>query len=151
MDYTAILNHMAPCGLSCEKCFAHIDGHIRKYAVKLQDRLGNFDVYAQRFQVLVGDPVFTRYPQFKEMLSYLASANCQGCRKENCKLFRNCGVRSCSKEKKLDYCFQCAEFPCEKTNFDEHLYKRWVLLNERIREVGIHTYYAETSGEPRYK
>ncbi len=22
---------LAPCGLSCEKCFAHVDGDIRKY------------------------------------------------------------------------------------------------------------------------
>ena len=84
------------------------------------------------------------------MLDFFASENCKGCRKENCKLFKNCGVRGCHQQKNLDFCFQCDDFPCNKTNFDEHLQKRWAKLNERIREIGIESYYAETKHKARY-
>ncbi|MCD4675435.1 MAG: hypothetical protein K8S18_05490 [Desulfobacula sp.] len=33
---------LAPCGLSCEKCFAHVDGNIRRYSLKRKEELGNF-------------------------------------------------------------------------------------------------------------
>ena len=150
MTNEKILNALAPCGLSCEKCFAHASGDIRKHSLNLQEKLGNFDIYAKRFETLLDDPIFKKYPDFKIMLDYFAAENCKGCRKENCKLFENCGVRSCHQQKEIDFCFQCDEFPCDKTNFDEHLQKRWVKLNERIREIGVERYYAETKDKPRY-
>jgi len=150
MTETYILEALSPCGLSCEKCFAHINGDIRKLSLELKEKLGNFDIYAKRFETLVGDPIFKKYPAFKEMLDYFASENCKGCRHEQCKLFKTCGVRACHQEKQLDYCYECEEFPCEKTGFDEHLFNRWTKLNERIREVGIEAYYKETKPDPRY-
>lgn len=150
MDIEQIKAAMAPCGLSCEKCFAHVDGDIRKYALKLQEKLGNFGVYAKRFETLVGDPIFKKYPDFKDMLDYLTSETCTGCRNENCKLFKGCGVRACHQEKGLDFCYECSEFPCNHTGFDPHLYERWVALNEKIREIGIKAYYEKTIDMPRY-
>jgi len=150
MTSEKILDALAPCGLSCEKCFAHESGEIRKHSLKLQEKLGNFDLFAKRFETLLGNPIFKKYPDFKMMLDYFSAENCRGCRKESCKLFENCGVRSCHQEKNLDFCFQCDEFPCDKTNFDDNLRKRWIQLNERIREVGIENYYAETKDKPRY-
>jgi len=75
-------------------------------ALKLKGKLGNFDPYAQRFETLLGNPIFKKYPDFKEMLDYLASENCQGCRNEQCKLFKNCGVRPCHQEKQIDFCYR---------------------------------------------
>ena len=141
---------LAPCGLSCETCFAHVDGDIRKHSMKLKEKLGNFGVYAKRFETLIGDPAFETYPQFKEMLDYLASGNCTGCRNEQCRLFKNCGVRPCHQEKGVDFCFQCDEFPCDHTHFDEHLYERWVKLNEIIQKTGIEAFYEKSRTRPRY-
>ncbi len=145
-----ILDAISPCGLNCEKCFAHVDGDIRKQSRELKEKLGNFDLYAKRFETLLDEPVFEKFSDFKIMLDYFASENCRGCRKENCRLFKNCGVRSCHREKKVDFCFQCDDFPCDKTHFDENLQKRWVALNEKIREMGIEKYYAETKDKARY-
>ncbi|WP_022667173.1 DUF3795 domain-containing protein [Desulfospira joergensenii] len=141
---------LAPCGLSCEACFAHVDGAIRDHSIKLKEKLGNFDIYARRFETLVGDPVFKKYPQFKEMLDYFSSANCTGCRSEQCKLFKDCGVRPCHQEKGVDFCFQCDAFPCDQTHFDEHLHERWVRLNEIIRKSGIEAFYEKSRTRPRY-
>ena len=145
-----VLEALAPCGLSCEKCFAHVDGDIRKYSRLLKEKLGNFEVYAKRFETLLGDPIFRKYPDFKEMLDYFAQGNCRGCRYEQCKLFAGCGVRACHQAKGIDFCYACDDFPCDHTGFDEHLHRRWIRLNQRIREVGVAQYYDETRDKPRY-
>ena len=141
---------MAPCGLSCEKCFAHVDGQIRKHSRKLKELLGNFHNYAQRFEHLLDQPILGKYADFKEVLDYFASENCRGCRSEQCKLFKDCGVRPCHQEKQVDYCHQCDEFPCDRTNFDEPLYNAWIKINEIIRKSGLEKYYQLTSDRPRY-
>ena len=145
-----ILEALAPCGLSCEKCFAHKDGDIRKYSRLLKERLGNFEVYAKRFEALLDNPIFSNYPDFKEMLDYFAQDNCLGCRYEQCKLFAGCGVRSCHQTKGVDFCHACDDFPCDHTGFDESLHRRWIRLNERIRMIGVARYYQETQDKPRY-
>ena len=150
MTNTDIKETIAPCGLCCETCFAHINGDIRKYAKKLQEKLGNFHINAKRFETLLGDPIFKKYGEFKEMLDYLASENCRGCRNEQCKLFKNCGVRPCTREKGVDFCFQCDAFPCDRTNFDPALQKGWTLINEKIREIGIEAYAKKAKTRPRY-
>lgn len=150
MNYEQIKESLAPCGLSCEKCFAHVDGDIRRYSLKLKEKLGNFEPYAQRYETLLEEPVFKKYPDFREVLEYFASENCRGCRSEQCRLFKNCGVRPCHQEKGVDFCYQCDALPCTETNFDENLYKAWVKINEIIKSKGIEQYYEMTIKRPRY-
>ena len=150
MDSEQIKAAIAPCGLSCEKCFAHADGDIRRYSRKLKEKLGNFEIYAKRFETLVGDPIFKKYPDFKAMLDYFASENCTGCRNEQCKLFKECGVRICHQEKGIDFCYQCDLFPCDRTHFDAGLYKGWVMINEKIRDTGLEKFYEKARTRPRY-
>ena len=41
---------------------------------------------------------------------------CQGCKSEGY-VFRGCQkckIRQCAQEKKLEFCFECSEYPCEK-------------------------------------
>ncbi len=145
-----IKNIIAPCGLCCETCFAHVEGDIRHLAVKLKEKLGNFHINAKRFETLLGDPVFKKYGQFKAMLDYFSSEHCAGCRKEQCKIFPDCGVRPCTQQKNLDFCWQCDEFPCDKTQFDPVLVKGWILMNEKIRDIGIEAYAKKARTRLRY-
>ncbi|MCK4480286.1 MAG: DUF3795 domain-containing protein, partial [Candidatus Lokiarchaeota archaeon] len=69
MEYKDILKVIAPCGLNCYKCFANSDGTIRKSSLELQNSLGSFDIYAERFSSFL--PIFKEYPSFKKLLSYL--------------------------------------------------------------------------------
>lgn len=147
MEYKDILNKIAPCGLNCYKCFANFEGGIRKTSLKLQSLLGSFDIYAERFSSFL--PTFKEYPSFKTLLTYLTEENCEGCRKGSC-LYLDCGVRDCYKSKTVDFCFQCDEFPCEKTNFDPHLKQRWIQMNKRMKAIGINSFYQETKDTPRY-
>lgn len=57
-----IKGFLAPCDLCCETCFAHVDGDIRRYSLKPKEKLGNFRIYAERFETPLDDPVFKNYP-----------------------------------------------------------------------------------------
>lgn len=149
-QYEFIKKRLAPCGLHCGKCFAFTEGDIWKQSSRLKESLGNFDVYAERFVELLDEPIFLKYPDFKEFIAYLSSGTCKGCRSEQCKLFKSCNVRGCSEAKNVDFCFQCNEFPCTKTGFDEHLYKRHVNINSRMKEIGVEMYYDEVKDLSRY-
>jgi hypothetical protein len=80
MTEPKILEALSPFGLSCEKCFAHIDGDIRNLSIQLKEKLGNFEIYAKQFEILEGNPIFKKYSDFKQMLNYFASKDCKGCR-----------------------------------------------------------------------
>lgn len=150
MNYEQIKKRLGPCGLHCGKCFAFKHGDIGEYSQKLKESLGEFDVYAERFVGLIKEPLFHKYPDFKEMLNYFSLPQCGGCREEKCKLFKACNVRECSEKMKVDFCFECSDFPCKKTGFDEHLQKRSVKINTRMKEIGVEKYYYEVKDKARY-
>ncbi len=116
MEYSEVINSLAPCGLNCSKCFAFKNGTIKKLSSELKDNLGNFDVYAERFVELLDEPIFKKYSDFKEMLNHFSNVECNGCRKDECKLFTDCKVKQCSKEHSVDFCFQCSEFSLAQNN-----------------------------------
>jgi len=149
MEYKDILNILAPCGLNCRKCLFYSEGDIQLHSTKLEELLGSFDRYAERFSELI-HPVFKNYPSFKELLAYFAQASCRGCRKGDCK-YSNCGVITCYQQKSVDFCFQCDEFPCEKTNFDPDLKRRWIQMNNRMKEIGVEAYFEKTKDLSRYR
>jgi hypothetical protein len=150
MDYNLIKNKLAPCGLDCSKCYAFIDGDIRNLSHQLKITLGDFDIYAEQFAELINGHVFKKYADFKELLNYFATSDCNGCRNEKCKIFKECKVRTCFEQKGVDYCFQCGDFPCKNTGFDEHLQKRSIDINIRMKEIGAVKYYDEIKGKQRY-
>jgi hypothetical protein len=150
LNYEFIKTRIAPCGLHCGKCFAFSEGDICRLSKDLKTNLGDFDAYAERFVNLLDEPLFLKYPEFKETLNYLSTGKCKGCRKEKCALFKSCNVRACSESKQVDFCFQCSEFPCNNTGFDENLKKRWELINIKMKECGVEAYYNEIKDKPRY-
>ena len=52
------------------------------------------------------------------------------------------------KEKKVDFCFQCTEYPCEKQQ--DFLRKVWEKNNDRMKAIGISEFYNEQIKLPRY-
>jgi hypothetical protein len=145
-----LIEKFGPCGLLCEKCFAYNEGSIRFHAEMLKKHLGEFDNYAKRFETLLEEPVFKKYPDFKELLNFLSLKKCDGCRKQECQLFKDCKVKQCYKEKNIDFCYQCSDFPCDNTGFDNNLKQRWLSINFEIRKMGLENYYDEIKDNPRY-
>jgi hypothetical protein len=147
MDYDDILNVLAPCGLNCSKCLAYKDGDIKRSAGELKRLLGEFDSYVETFSQI--SPVFKNYPSFKKLLDHFAQASCEGCRNGSC-VYPNCVVASCCKGKGVDFCFQCTEYPCDKTNFDPALKEILLKINNLMKEKGIERYLEESKDLPRY-
>ena len=143
-----IRDRIAPCGLDCGKCLAFADSEIQVHARALKELLGpNFSAYAERFAAM--NPVFTGYPAFRDILDFLGQGTCQGCRGSGC-LLASCVVHACVREKGVDFCFQCPQFPCETTGFPERLKAIWRRNNERMAEIGIEAYAAFLKDKPRY-
>jgi hypothetical protein len=141
---------LGPCGLYCGKCFAYYKGPIKHYSDQLHKALGNFEPYAKRFVSLVNEPVFKQYRAFDEVLVHLSKGICKGCRKDECKLFKGCMVKECSRSRGVDFCFKCPDYPCKQTGFDANLQDRWISINNRMREIGVENYFNEIKKNPRY-
>jgi hypothetical protein len=145
---TDVARVLAPCGLHCGKCAAFADGPVREHARALQALLGdNFGAYAERFAA--AQPAFEGYGAFRELLDYLASGACTGCRGRGC-LFQACRVGPCARERGVDFCFQCADFPCTGHGMPERLEALWRRNNRTMAEQGPRAFYATIKDKPRY-
>jgi len=147
MKYEEILEHLAPCGIDCYRCVAYKDGPVGQMASRLKDALTGFE----RMAAIRSDniPVLKHYSEFIEILDFLAQGECRGCRKGSaCVPF--CAAKDCFKEKNVDFCFQCEEYPCSRNSYPQNLAKRWAAYNDRMKEVGVENFYEEQSKKPRY-
>jgi hypothetical protein len=148
MEYSKIVEIIAPCGLNCGKCLACFEGEIRRHSQALADLLGpNFAQYAERFRAF--NPVFANYPAFRELLDFIAQGSCRTCTKGQC-LFPGCRVRDCVQENGVDFCFQCTAFPCDRSGLPPRLDPVWRQSNELMKEVGVEEYYERVKERPRY-
>jgi hypothetical protein len=146
MTREKIIAEVAPCGIDCSRCIALIDGDARKHAVALQEIFGPaFQRWAERFTEYV--PVFAKYGEFREFVDFLAGVDCTGCRNEE----KPCGIIKCYREKGVDFCFECGEFPCDPEGLDDDLKRRWIETGTRIREMGLEAWYEEMKKRPRYE
>lgn len=94
-------------------------------------------------------PALAEYERFREILCLFAGADCPGCRAGGSPL-PFCAARTCFREQKVDFCFQCDLYPCDRNQYPENLGQRWRACNDRMREVGAEQYYQESLEKPRY-
>lgn len=148
MTYKTLLPNLSPCGMDCGRCADHSAGEIKHHATRLRELLGNYGRLAKIKSA--ARPAFNHYQEFHTLLDYFSSAQCDGCRSENCHCPIDCTVKTCYKERGVDFCFQCEQFPCDKNLFSENLRERWLRVNNRMKEVGPLEYYIEQGKQPRY-
>lgn len=79
---------------------------------------------------------------------------CNGCKTQVNSIYcRECDIKKCAKEKNVEFCFECNEFPCDiitKFNYDEHDHHSVVLKNlNDIEENGIENWLGNQ--EKRWK
>lgn len=148
MDYTSVLKHLAPCGLDCARCADYEHGEIKSLSAKLSQALGNN--YARVAQMKSDNKeAFKNYAHFEEILSAFLQASCSGCRGDNVLCPIECTAKTCARERNIDFCFQCADYPCE-VQFSGRLRERWIKINNRMKEIGVVDYYFEQLKSPRY-
>ena len=90
MEKQNILNAVAPCGIDCINCPLHE----KNITEEMKNRLA---------AMMKTDP--------EKMV-------CQGCRSDQRAVIcpADCPTLTCSREKGVDFCFECPDFPCEKLN-----------------------------------
>ncbi len=149
MTREEIIAAVSPCGIDCSRCIALVGGDARKHAIALQEVLGpSFEKWADRFTAYV--PAFAKYRDFREVLDLLAGVDCIGCRNPAEKE-KPCGIIKCYREKGVDFCFECDEFPCDVEGLDDDLKERWKATGMKIREIGLEAWYDDMMKRHRYE
>jgi hypothetical protein len=149
IEYQEILRRLAPCGLDCGRCADFEHGEIRKTSARLRQLLGNYGRVAR--MKTDAKPEFAGYEEFNAILASFSNASCSGCRGDNveCPL-DSCQAKSCLKQRPVDFCFECPDYPCEQQFAGSPLRKRWISSNDRMREIGVRRFYRELIETPRY-
>lgn len=141
MDKSEIIKKVAPCSLMCHTCSAYNDGIICASAKTLLKYLEGIKEF---YEVHMPDAVES-YNNFEGVLSIYAGASCSGCRstEHNGCSIEGCFLLECTKNHGVDFCGECNEFPCKKTQgiFEEIVYRQWLEGNQQIREYGIETFW----------
>ena len=151
MDKSEIIKKVAPCSLMCHNCSAYNDGIICASAKTLLKYLEGIKEF---YEVHMPDAVES-YNNFEGVLSIYAGASCSGCRstEHNGCSIEGCFLLECTKNHGVDFCGECHEFPCKKTQelFEEIVYRQWLEGNQQIREYGIEAFWKNNSEHPHYK
>lgn len=142
-----MLEHLSPCGLDCGRCADFANSQIRSLSQQLLQLLAGYERVAQMKSD--NNSLFNNYNHFKDILSSFAEGPCGGCRSNNVRCPIVCEAKTCHREKKVDFCFQCEEYPCER-QFTGAMRERWIQRNNRLKEVGAIEFYREQKKIPRY-
>jgi hypothetical protein len=147
ISYQQVVETLAPCGIDCERCVRYRSGSVKRLATELGQALQGFERMASKSADRV--PALRDYDRFAEVLAFFQEADCAGCREGGCPL-PFCAARDCFREKGVDFCFQCDEYPCGRNQYPEMMAERWRAINDRMRDAGPERYYLESLEKPRY-
>jgi len=87
-------------------------------------------------------PTMPRFPEFWSFLEELASGEgCPGCRAGGG--YPGCQIRVCARERGLELCSQCPDFPCEHVEALAARYPTLIADNVRLKGVGLEQWLIE--------
>lgn len=129
---------VAPCGLhcldpSCPLLKSSGGSQAKALAIKLDEC-----IKSNKYENALA--AWTAYQGFDKMLKILSTkgGTCEGCRSAT-PAYPDCSVRQCClSAKKLDFCHQCSDFPCEKFNkLNEENLGRCLNNSQGIKTLGL--------------
>lgn len=150
-----ILNSVAPCSMFCKTCTGCKYGDISYHAKELLRLLEGHEEFLDKNLKKEYRHKLDEFKVFSKKLKNYASPKCSGCRKgraEGCSI-KNCFIPECCKERNINFCAECREFPCDKVNtsvYKESTIKKWLDGNKEIKEIGIEEYYEKKKDVPHY-
>jgi len=122
------------CGLYCELCAQR--SRIPHQAEALRESMSK-----EGYEFWGGE-----ISEFKEFWSFLArlcdpKQACPGCRQGGGPPF--CAIRKCARERGLDLCVFCDEYPCKRVLGIAKGYPTLIADGQRIREIGLKRWIQE--------
>ena len=130
---TASLEFVTYCGLYCDLCGAR--ARIPQRAAALQQAMADegWTHWGEAF------PGFTGFWAFLQELQ--ADGGCPGCRAGGG--YPACQIRTCARERGVELCGLCDDFPCEPVLALAARYPTLLADNARLRAVGLEQWLAE--------
>ncbi|MBN2210736.1 MAG: DUF3795 domain-containing protein [Sedimentisphaerales bacterium] len=129
----ADLKEVTYCGLYCGLCSQK--NRTPKQAAALRDTMRK-DAWEYFGPNIEG---FTDFWSFLDRLAE-GSSNC--CREGNCGA-PFCSIRKCAREKGVDVCVFCAEYPCRRIKSIAKGYPTLLADGQRIKAIGMDAWIAE--------
>lgn len=151
MKKKELLEKIAPCSLMCHTCSAYEKGVICQTAKQLSKYTeGICEFYEKHSPNEVEG-----FKAFQEELAKYSAGKCSGCRNREhhgCSI-EGCFILECTKEHDIDYCGECTEFPCDKTQkiFEEEVYLQWLKGNGEIKDFGIECFWKKNCEKSHYR
>ena len=125
----------SPCGIYCGACELG-NGTVKDLAHKLQELIARYDI--AEWAEYAG---LENYEVFAKGLGWFTQCDCPGCRAGGG--WPDCPMRRCAKEKGIEFCYECSDFPCEELlKFDKGA-GVCVVNNRRIQEIGLESWLRE--------
>jgi hypothetical protein len=90
-----------------------------------------------------GDSAMPEFRPFWSTLNQLAEYDktCPDCR-EGCGN-PSCGIRNCAKERKIDLCPLCDDYPCQQIQTLAQRYPNLIADGERLKDIGLELWIEE--------
>lgn len=149
MERDELLNFVAPCSLLCYTCTGFKDGPVTECAKKLYTYLNGFgEMRGTNMQPREREEWLAEFEKFHNTLQYVGGV-CGGCREgRGSGCIEGCVIPDCVKERGVDFCAQCSEFPCEKAaeffkTCGGAVRSAWESGSVRLKEVGLENYFQE--------
>lgn len=124
------------CGLYCGLCAQRV--RIPEQARRLQQTLHEegFDDFYQYISEMK-----TAFPPFWQFLQSLATFDC------SCRTGKggppDCRIRGCAKQKGVEVCPQCKEYPCQHIQAMAEHYPTLIQDGKRLQKMGIEKWISE--------
>lgn len=158
IDMRDLLNYVSPCSLLCYTCPSYKDGAISKCASKLCNYFeGYYDFndanIPEEYRSWLGE-----FKAFYNKLEKYTTRSCAACRNNpspGTGCIEGCIVPACAKERNVNFCGECSDFPCEKakdffTKINDIIVSDWLKGSQRIKEVGLRQYFEEKKDVSHY-
>jgi hypothetical protein len=92
-------------------------------------------------------PSMPGFAEFWQFLHELTHGGCPGCRAAGG--YPECQIRSCARERNVELCSQCTDFPCEHLETLAARYPTLLADNRRLEAVGLERWLEEQQERAR--
>ena len=159
MDRESLLGAVAPCSLLCYTCPALGGGAIAQCAGKLCAYFDGYYDFNDANLSSAHRAWLAQFESFYNRLERYAHPRCGGCRSKKIAgsgCIEGCVVPDCAREHQVDFCADCAQFPCAKaeaffTGINGVIGSDWKKGTSRIREIGIERFFEERKDLSHYQ